>query len=309
MFGEVIETGNSVKLVKPGDLAVFTVRRGCGKCLPCKMNRSDMCITGEFNERGIWGQDGYETEYVIDKEQYVVRVPKELETIGVLTEPTSVVEKAIDESVRVQVTRLPDASANPDWLFNKRCLVAGLGPIGLLGAMILILRGANVYGLDVVDEGTTRPNWLTAIGGHYIDGRKIPAEKVGDEIGPMDLILEAAGIASLDFNLLDALAINGAYVLTGIPGGDRPLQISGSELMRKLVLSNQVMIGSVNAARDYFIMAVDDLMNAKLRWGNHISQLITHRYAYTEFSKAFRSHPPDEIKAIIEWAKTNNKGE
>ena len=46
MFGQVVETGRGVKQVKPGDYAVFTVRRGCGKCRPCAMNRSDMCQTG-----------------------------------------------------------------------------------------------------------------------------------------------------------------------------------------------------------------------------------------------------------------------
>src|SRR5512140_606508 len=58
MFGQVVEVGKNVRRVKPGDHAVFTVRRGCGKCLPCKMNRPDMCLTGLYHERGIWGLDG-----------------------------------------------------------------------------------------------------------------------------------------------------------------------------------------------------------------------------------------------------------
>src|SRR5512135_2632383 len=114
MFGQVVEVGKSVTRVKAGDLAVFTVRRGCGKCLPCLMNRSDMCETGEYQERGIWGLDGYQTEFVVDKEQYVVRVPPELEAVGVLCEPLSVAEKAIDEAVRIQAARLADAPAALD---------------------------------------------------------------------------------------------------------------------------------------------------------------------------------------------------
>jgi threonine dehydrogenase-like Zn-dependent dehydrogenase len=304
MLGQVVATGREVKRVKPGDLAVFTVRRGCGKCTPCTMNRSDMCTTGGFSERGIWGRDGYEAEFAVDKEQYVVHLPSELQAIGVLTEPTSVVEKAIDESVRLQSARLPDAPSTPDWLHGRRCLVAGLGPIGLLGAMVLRLRGAEVYGLDIVDGNSARPQWLEAIGGHYIDGRKVPVNNVGETIGPIDLILEAAGIASLDFNLLDALATNGVFVLTGIPGGDRPLQVAGAEIMRQLVLKNQVMLGSVNAARDYFQMAADDLASADMRWKGHVEKLITHRYKYTDFAKAFADHPQDEIKAVIEWSMT-----
>ena len=301
MVGQVVETGKDVKRVKPGDLAVFTVRRGCGNCIPCAMNRSDMCTTGTYTERGIWGQDGYETEFVVDKEQYVVALPQQLNVTGVLTEPTSVVEKAIDESVRLQTARLPDAPSTPDWLHGRRCLVAGLGPIGLLGAMILRLRGADVYGLDIVDATSARPQWLEFIGGKYVDGRKVPLDRVLDTIGPIDMILEAAGIASLDFNLLDALSTNGVYVLTGIPGGDRPLQVPGAALMRQLVLKNQVIVGSVNAGRDYFQMAGDDLARADLRWKGHVAKLITHRYPFRDFSKAFSEHPQDEIKAVIEW--------
>jgi threonine dehydrogenase-like Zn-dependent dehydrogenase len=304
MLGRVVEVGTAVSRVKPGDLAVFTVRRGCGKCLPCLMNRSDMCRTGEFTERGIWGRDGYECEYAVDSEQYVVHLPPELENIGVLTEPTSVVEKAVDEAVRIQTERLPDALGTPDWLFGKRCLVAGLGPIGLLGAMVLVLRGAEVYGLDIVDAQTARPQWLSAIGGRYIDGRKIPPDKVDDVLGPMDVILEAAGIAALDFDLLDALATNGIFVLTGIPGGNRPMQISGAAVMSRLVLRNQVMVGSVNASRDHFGMAVRDLSTANLRWKGFLPRLITHRYQADDFGRAFASHPADEIKAIIEWSKS-----
>src|SRR5438045_2674105 len=46
MFGRVVSVGKAVTRVKPGDFAVFTVRRGCGHCLPCGMNRSDFCRTG-----------------------------------------------------------------------------------------------------------------------------------------------------------------------------------------------------------------------------------------------------------------------
>lgn len=307
MFGQVVQVGQAVTRVKSGDYAVFTVRRGCGKCLPCAMNRSDMCLTGEYRERGIWGLDGYQAEYIVDQEQYIVRVPPELESVGVLTEPLSVAEKAIDEAVCLQIARLPDAAARPDWLYGRHCLVAGLGPIGLLAALALRLRGAEVFGLDIVDEDTARPQWLIGIGGRYVDGRQVSPEQVNNVIGPMELIFEATGVPGLAFNLLDALAPNGVYVLTGIPGGDRPLQIPGAELIRQLVLDNQVMAGSVNASRDHFQMAVDDLTQAHLRWGDLPDHLITDRYAYSDLATALGQHPPDEIKAVIEWTTVNEQ--
>jgi threonine dehydrogenase-like Zn-dependent dehydrogenase len=300
MLGRVVETGSGVSTVKAGDLAVFTVRRGCGKCVSCVNNRPDMCYTGDYKERGIWGLDGYQTEYVVEKEQYAVRVPEPLEKIGVLCEPLSVAEKAVDEAVRVQAARLPDAGA--DWISGRHCLVAGLGPIGLLAALVLRLRGAEVYGLDVVDADTLRPQWLSGIGGRYVDGRLVTPEKVDERIGPMDLIVEAAGIPLLAFDLIDALSQNGIYVLTGVPGDDRPIQIPGGELMRRLVLNNQLMAGSVNAALQHFRAAISDLEEALRRWGDHPARLITHSYPYREYAEAFARHEKDEIKAVIEWS-------
>src|SRR6202167_1796782 len=124
---------------------------------------------------------------------------------------------------------------------------------------------------------------------------------VRKKVGGMDLILDASGIPDLEFNLLDALAPNGAYVLTGIPGGDRPLQIPGAALIRQLVLDNQVMLGSVNAARGHFQMGADDLAQAHLRWGAQIVGLITNRYSADQFAGLRDQHQPDAIKEVIEW--------
>jgi threonine dehydrogenase-like Zn-dependent dehydrogenase len=297
MFGQVTDVGRAVTLVTPGDYAVFTVRRGCGQCRCCAMNRSDMCQTGLYSECGIWALDGYQTKYVVDREQYIVRVAPEVAAVGVLAEPLSIAEKAISEAVHPQLTRLPDSATSLDWLSGKRCLVAGLGPVGLLAALSLRLRGGEVWGLDVVDAGTPRPVWLDSIGGHYLDGRQIAI----DQIGTFDLIFEAAGVARLEFDLLDALATNGVYAVTGIPSGHQPLTLSGAKFMRRLVLRNQVMLGSVNASRDHFQLAVNDLVRAEARWPHRMRNLITHRHSFEDFESAFQHHGPDEIKVVLEW--------
>lgn len=303
MIGQVMDTGAKVTKVKVGDYAVFSVRRSCGKCPACLVNRSDMCYSGDYRERGIWKLNGYQSEFVVDTEQYVILVPDEVAAVGVLTEPLSVAEKAIDESLRLQASRLPDVTTPGEWLRGRRCLVAGLGPIGLLAAMALRLRDAEVYGVDIVDEGSVRPQWLARIGGKYIDGRKVTPDRISALTGPIDLVFEATGVASLAFNLLDVLALNGIYVLTGIPAGSRPLNISGAELIRQLVLDNQLMLGSVNASPDHYRMAVDDLVKAQARWGDHVAALITHRHPYADFAAALEHHGEDEIKVVLEWSK------
>jgi len=69
------------------------------------------------------------------------------------------------------------------------------------------------------------------------------------------------------------------------------------------VLDNQVLLGSVNAARGHFQMAADDLAQAHLRWGAQIAGLITNRYTRDQFAGLKDQRQPDAIKEVIEWAQ------
>ena len=108
MFGQVVEVGSEVTSVQVGDYGVLTVRRGCGQCKACINDRSDMCYTGNYTERGIKGAHGFQSEFVVDNEKYLIKVPEEIKEVGVLTEPMSVAAKAIDEAMIMQAARLKD---------------------------------------------------------------------------------------------------------------------------------------------------------------------------------------------------------
>lgn len=300
MLGRVVDTGSKVKKVQKGDYALFMVRRPCGNCKPCNSGRSDLCTTGEYTERGIKGRHGFQAEFVVDKEEFLIRVPEEIAGIGVLTEPMSVVEKAIDESLILQAARLPGTKST-EWLRGRKALVAGLGPVGLLAAFVLKLRGAEIFGLDIVEESTPRPAILKELGGEYINGTKVNATDIDDKYGMMDFIIEATGVPKLEFQLIDALGINGIYVLTGIPSGERQVSIEGGPLVSQLVLMNQILLGSVNASKAHYEMAVEDLLKSFEKYGQSIKRLITDRIPLENFYKALTEHTPDEIKTVVTW--------
>lgn len=307
MFGQVVEVGEAVQSVKPGDYGVFIVRRGCGKCYPCLHRRSDMCMTGEYTERGIKEYHGFQTEYVIDYEEFLVKVPDHLAHLGVLTEPMSVSAKAIDEAQTIQAARLPGLNAG-NWLKDKKVLVAGLGAIGLLAAFALKLRGAKLYGLDIVDEDSNRPQLFKELGGEYIDGRQTDTLSIDERYGEMDMIFEATGIAELEFQLIDALGVNGIYVLTGIPAGKRPVCVLGASLMQQMVLKNQILLGSVNASVAHYAMAIEDLDYAHKEWKNAIEKVITTIHPYEEFKEALSHHKHSEIKTVLSWNGRDRAG-
>lgn len=303
MFGRVETVGKAVKKVRPGDFGVFMVRRGCGNCQACQNKRSDMCYTGDYTERGIKGADGFQAEYVVDQEQYLVKVPESITHLGVLTEPMSVVAKAIDEALGLQKSRLKDIMEQESWLQGKKTLVAGIGAIGLLAAFVLRLKGAEVIGLDIVEEDSLRPQLLKQIGGKYINGKNIKAARLNSRLGQIDLIFEATGIAELQVQLIQALGINGIYVMTGIAEGTRPLLNITRDLMKQIVLKNQILLGSVNASYAHYEMAVDLLAQAHEKYPEVICQLITDRIPFSDFQAALHHHSADEIKVVVEWAK------
>ncbi len=301
MLGQVVEIGKKVTRFKVGDFVVITVRRGCGACAPCHLNRSDMCLTGNYTERGIKGAHGFHSHFVVDDESFALKIPPEIAEIGVLTEPMSVVQKAIEEAGLIQKSRLPSLQNSPNWLQGKKVLVAGLGPIGLLACLVLRLKGATLFGLDIISPDSPRAKILTAIGGTYINDRTITPEKFRKDHPDLSLIFDAAGIAKLDFDLIDLLGINGVFVLTGVPGDQRLVSVDGAKLMRQMVLRNQVMLGSVNESIHHFELGIKDLQSAFHKWPGVVEKLITQRYPYTDFQKALTTHTADEIKVVIEW--------
>jgi threonine dehydrogenase-like Zn-dependent dehydrogenase len=145
-LGTVREVGEGAGGFQAGDLVVATVRRGCGQDRFCRTNRSDLCETGQFTERGIGGAPGFMAEQYVEIPQYLVRVSPELRSIAVLLEPLSVVEKAVFVGQRVLDRREPTPGDPPTR--PPRALVAGTGAVGMLASFILRVRGYDVVAID-----------------------------------------------------------------------------------------------------------------------------------------------------------------
>ena len=100
-FGQVVEVGSAVRKVQPGDYVSCTVRRP-GKSIFDRIGRNDITSEETYYERGINLRHGYLTEYFVDDEEYIVRIPKGLKHLGVLAEPASVVAKGIEQATLAQ---------------------------------------------------------------------------------------------------------------------------------------------------------------------------------------------------------------
>ena len=94
--------------------------------------------------------------------------------------------------------------------------------------------------------------------------------------GPFDLIFEATGASSVVFDSMQALGKNGVLVLSSVTGGDRRIEIPADRINLEFVLGNKVMVGTVNANREYFEMGVKDMAHAEAQYPGWLSRLLTH---------------------------------
>jgi threonine dehydrogenase-like Zn-dependent dehydrogenase len=266
-FGRVESVGPNVTELKPGDYVVATVRRP-GTSIYDKIGTNDMTTDDTYFERGINLRHGYLTEYYVDDAEFIVKVPVGLKEVGVLLEPTTVVEKGITQAFEIQ-RRLRV------WK-PKRAAVMGAGTIGLLATLILRLRGVDVTTFALTKKPYRNSGLIEALGARYVSTEEMSIAEGAAKYGPFDLVFEATGYSPVVFDSMRALGRNGVLVLSSVTGGDRTIEVSADKINLEFVLGNKVMVGTVNANREYFESGVRDLSQAELEYPGWLSQLLTH---------------------------------
>ncbi|MDO8579212.1 MAG: alcohol dehydrogenase catalytic domain-containing protein [Dehalococcoidales bacterium] len=309
-IGVVEAVGKKVKSLKAGDIVNVLVRRGCGECEPCLNNASDMCMTGRFIERGIHKLDGLLTQYIVDKEMYLVKVPPAVKKLAVFTEPLSIVEKGV-EQIRIIQSRLPwycphdgHSLLDQDWGGCKVALVVGAGPLGLLAAALLRLSKAYTYVCDIVSEDHPKVKFVNDMEAKYIDVRDKTPEQIVDfcctPSGILNIIFEASGAAATALELIPFMSRSSIYVMTGIPRENIQISLDAARLMRQIVRYNQVIVGSVNSNRSHFEMALADLEKINSSFGGMLDRMITRRVPLEDYLTAFTISDPNHIKTVVE---------
>jgi len=266
-FGRVEVVAPSVTELRPGDYVVATVRRP-GSSIYDHIGTSDMTTDDTYYERGINLRHGFLTEYYVDDAEYIVKVPQGLNQVGVLLEPTTVVEKGTAQAYEIQ-RRLRV------WR-PRRAAVMGAGTIGLLATLVLRLRGLEVTTFGLTRKPYFNAELIEAIGARYESIADVPVLEGAARHGPFDIIFEATGFSPIVFESMQALGKNGVLVLSSVTGGDRKVEVPADKLNLGFVLGNKVMVGTVNANREYFEMGVRDMAQAEAEYPGWLKRLLTH---------------------------------
>ena len=292
-FGQVVEAPDGGDLAV-GDHVVCVVRRPDPvPCAACAAGEFDMCSNGQYTERGIKGRHGFMSEFFTETPAYLVKLPPELETIGVLIEPLTVVEKAIQQAVEIQ-RRLV-------WELEE-AVVTGAGPIGLMATFLLRSMGIKVWTVDIVERTSNRAKMVEACGATYVKGDETSLLQLSEQLGDhIDLIVEATAVPQIVFEAMDAVGPNGVVALTGVSAGSRKLEVAGAHLNFEMVLMNKVVFGSVNANKRYYASAVKDLGAFEQLWPGLCEQVITRRVPYGNFADALAPRAGIDVKSTISF--------
>jgi threonine dehydrogenase-like Zn-dependent dehydrogenase len=296
-FGRVVEVGPKVTELAPGDYVVPTVRRPGGSFYD-RIGQYDMTTDETYYERGINLRHGYLTEYFVDEPEYIVKVPQGLKHVAVLLEPTSVIEKGIIQAYEAQ-RRLKV------WR-PRKAAVLGAGTIGMLAAMSLRMRGLEVTSFGRNRAPYMNSDLLAEIGARYVSTQDLSLTAAAARYGPFDLMFEATGFSPIVFEAMECLGKNGALILSSVTGGGRNVQVPADMINLGFVLGNKVMVGTVNANREYFEAGVYDLSRAELEFPGWLSKFLTHPVDGLENYQQMMTHlteAKDAIKVFVNVAK------
>ena len=285
----VVEDPNGTAL-ETGRLVVPTVRRppASGANAYFERGEPDVAPAGEYVERGIAGAHGFMADFFTSSPEYLVPVPETFAETGVLVEPISNAEKALE---------LAEASRSTFTWEPESAIVLGNGPLGLLTLELLDQREFDrTYCLGRRDRPDPTIDVIERLGATYVDSRETSVDELPDVHEPMDLVCEATGYARHAFEALDALAANGVGVLLGIPG-DQSFEVDGGRLHREFVLENKALLGSVNSHVSHFEAAIETLSRCP-DW--FTDEIITHVHDPEDVDAAFET-ADDRIKTVVEF--------
>jgi threonine dehydrogenase-like Zn-dependent dehydrogenase len=256
-----------VRNVKPGDYVTATVRRP-GNSIYDRIGTCDMTSEETYYERGINLLHGFLTEYYVDDCEYIVRVPQGLKHLHVLMEPMSCAAKAVQQAYEVQ-RRLKV------WR-PQRAFVMGAGQIGLLGTLILRLRGLDVYTVARRPKPRLNAEIVEGLGARYVSTQHTSIEQLVKDVGKPDIILEATGNSEMAFRSMEYLGLNGVLVWHSVTGGKTQTTVPSDRINLEFVLGNKLLLGSVNANRGHFEAGISDLALGESMYPGVIGKILTH---------------------------------
>jgi threonine dehydrogenase-like Zn-dependent dehydrogenase len=287
--------GEGVSDFAVGDLVVPAVRRPFAG----QTRRLDLLPFGTFTERGIIAEHGFSVPLFLDRPEHFYRVPPEIASFAVLTEPLAVAEKGANEAHSLQQARLGAEVWNEN---PPRVLVTGQGPIAFAAVLACVARGWTTVLAGRDDEFTFRSELAEDLCATYISLQDRDLSALADiERQGYDLVLECTGNDELTLAAAAAMRSCGIMVWLGSSRVPHARPHNVERLMRDGLLRNNLFIGSVNCAPRDFHDALTHLNYWYHRNDRALAKIITARVTPGDALWHYEHRQPQGIKTVVHF--------
>ncbi|MER6666981.1 L-threonine 3-dehydrogenase [Amycolatopsis japonica] len=276
--GEVVEIGRSVTTVKVGDLVSGEGHLVCGSCRNCKAGRRHLCA----RTKGLGVHtDGAFAQYAVLPEMnaWVHRTKVDLDIAAIFDPLGNAVHTALSFPV-----------------IGEDVLVTGAGPIGIMAAAIA--RHAGARNVVVTDVSEHRLELARKVGVDLaLDVSSATIADAQKQLGMaegFDVGMEMSGRPEALRDMIANMSHGGRVALLGLPASDVSVDIA-SVVLKMIQLKG---IYGREMFETWYSMSV------LLQAGLDISPVITHRFGYTEYEKAFATAREGRCgKVILDWTE------
>ncbi len=275
--GEIVRVGSNVSDFFPGEIVSAEGHVVCGRCRNCLAGRRHLCN----HTRGIGvNRPGAFAEYISVPMTNVWhhRPNVDLEIAAIFDPLGNAVHTALSFNV-----------------LGEDVLITGAGPIGVMAAAVVKHAGARF--VVVSDVNPYRLELAKKMGADVVvnpmqksiaDVQKELQMHEGFDVG-----LEMSGNASAFHDLLDNMCHGGKIAMLGIP--TEPIAINWSDVVFKMLKIHGIY------GREMYETWYK--MTVMLESGLDISPVLTHRFHYTEYEKAFEiARSGKSGKVLLEWS-------
>jgi L-iditol 2-dehydrogenase len=275
--GEVLEVGENVRNVRPGDKVVGECTVACGRCEFCRRGWYNQCPNRR--ETGILDLGGGFADTMCYPASY-------LHTFDAL----SFEEATLCETTAISVYAVQGVETGP----ADRVAVLGTGPIGLQAVQAARTHGARQV-VAIGGRDSRRALALELGADAEIDPRQQDVEREALRVTDgrkFDVVIEATGNPAVTADLLRIVRPRGRIAVVGLFNSQK-----GEIDLDALVVNNITLKGSLGSP-NVWEETLHLLETGAIRAG----PLITHRRALSEALQVLQmmeERQPDLIKAVL----------
>jgi len=263
--GEIVEVGEKVSNLRPGQRVVIEPGFVCGKCFYCRSGRYNLCREVKFY--GAPPFHGTFAEYVTAPEQNVYPIPENISyEEGAMIEPLA---------VGMMATKMGKVGV------NDIVTVLGAGPIGQMALQASKVHGApEIYVTDVIDY---RLEYAKKYGANeVINAAKEDVVSVIKNLTDgkgVDVVIDASGAPSAIRQAVDIVKPGGRIVLVGYPPSDVPLPLAE-------VISKELTLQGIHRYANVYSAAIKAVSSGKAI----VKPYVTHVFPFDRILEGFETH-------------------